>query len=184
VSNPHRDRISDMLERGVTKANMTNARRVNAAPIDWLNIPDSAKPSRKRRQGAFLPYLYRRRGYIMVLSSDYYMNLFPEMEGSLCRDEYSAEIMQRWNNHEFWAPFKLTVKPTKNHWRVVAGSPFDYHSAKFLKRRSQPWVLAQAVPEDDSQATKETMENMREHGLIPLDGQAPLGPIDHIKIAL
>jgi hypothetical protein len=184
VSNPHRDRVNELLERSVIKANFEGARRVNAPPIDWHNIPDSALPKRNRRRGAFLPYLYRRRGYIMAISPQHYMDLFPEMEEAVTDDRYSLEIMKRWHNHEFWSPFRVVIDQTKQHWRVLSGSPFDWHSAKFLKRRGVDWVLVQAVPEDDSQATKEAMENMREHGLIPLDGQATLGPIDHIKIAL
>lgn len=182
--NPHRDRVNDALQREVVRAAWANARRVEGSDIDWLNIPDSAKPNRRRRQGGFLPYLYRRRGYIAAMTPDYFMGLLPEYEGHICRDVYSAEISKRWHNHEFWTPFKLLMVPTKNHWRVSSASEFDYQSARFLLRRKVGWVRVQIIPEDDSQSTNEIKDHLSTHGLIPLGGEKPHGPIEHISITL
>jgi hypothetical protein len=183
--NPNRQRINDFLEREVVQSNFAHARRIEGSDIDWLNIPDSAKPDRKRRQGGFLPHIYRRRGYIMAVTPQQFMDWLPEWEGSMCMDNHSSEISKRWHNHEYWSPFMLMMRQTKSgNWRVTSGSPFAYHSARFMLRRGIEWVRVQLIPEDDSQSTKEVMAHIKEYGLIPKDADHPIHPVEHISITL
>ena len=150
-------------------------------PVSWDAVPVTARPRRpKAGQAFFAGYIWRRKGYLLGMSPAVFLSLVGTFELS---KEARAALLERWHRGLCWKPLALPIEDLEGAVKAAKPGKSDVEVAIFLLENKQPLLRVQAFHKETSAANLDSLNYMKQQGIIPRLGGKPL-PLSSVAIGL